>query len=168
MPSTGNFLTISSVLISPTSRKTNLLYSHPSSSLISSTGGFVKLASTDPFAAPIINPNLLTTTFDIYCLKEAVKAVKRFVGASAWSDYIIGPHGALAATDDDESIESYIRSTAGTIFHPVGTASMTAQTASYGVVNSDLRLKGAAGVRIADASVLVRVVLNSLFSGQVC
>ncbi|KAF8185123.1 hypothetical protein BJ912DRAFT_489061 [Pholiota molesta] len=136
MPSTGNFLTISSVLISPTSR------------------GFVKLASADPFAAPIINPNLLTTTFDIYCLKEAVKAVKRFVAAPAWSDYVTGPYGALAATDDDESIESYIRSTAGTIFHPVGTASMTAQTASYGVVNADLRLKGAAGVRIADASVL--------------
>ncbi|KAF9475186.1 alcohol oxidase [Pholiota conissans] len=136
MPSTGNYLTVSSIVISPTSR------------------GTVKLASIDPFAAPIINPNFLSTTFDVFCLREAVKAVKRFVAASPWANWVTGPYGALAATSDDASIDSYVRSTAGSIYHPVGTASMTSNTASYGVVNPDLRLKGAVGVRIADASVL--------------
>ncbi|KAF4616043.1 hypothetical protein D9613_011414 [Agrocybe pediades] len=134
VPATGRFFTIVTALISPTSR------------------GFVKLASTDPFKAPIINPQLLSTAFDRFAIREAVKATKRFASASAWKDYIIAPFGSNNATTDDE-IDAHVRSLASTVFHPIGTATMTKAGASWGVVDPNLKLKGAEGIRIVDASV---------------
>jgi choline dehydrogenase-like flavoprotein len=87
-------------------------------------------------------------------MRESVKTTKRFLAAPAWSDYIIAPVGALNATTDDE-IDAYVRGLTTTIFHPVGTAGMAAKDANVGVVNPDLTLKGADGLRIVDASIFV-------------
>lgn len=119
------------------------------------TGGSVTLASTDPFTFPTINPGLLDSDFDKFTMREAVKAAKRFVTAPAWSDYVIGPApGQFANTDTDDEIDAWVRDTTTTIWHPVGTASMAACNAT-GVVDPDLRVKGVAGVRVVDASVMV-------------
>ncbi|KAF8962123.1 hypothetical protein BDZ97DRAFT_1920795 [Flammula alnicola] len=135
-PATGSFMTVVSVLISPTSR------------------GTIKLASTNPFDKPVINPQYLTTDFDIFAMRESVQAINRFVGAPAWSDYVVGPFGSsFAAATDDSSIDSYVRGLTTTIFHPVGTAAMSPAGATTGVVNPDLTVKGADGLRIVDASI---------------
>ncbi|KAF8164815.1 hypothetical protein B0H34DRAFT_647925 [Crassisporium funariophilum] len=134
-PPTGSFMTIISALISPTSR------------------GFVKLVTANPFDHPIIDPNMVTTAFDKFALREAVKAVKRFVAAPSFADYITGPYGSTAGTSDAD-IDAHVRALSSTVFHPVGTAAMSAAGAQWGVVNPDLKLKGAYGVRIVDASVL--------------
>ncbi|KAF8962140.1 aryl-alcohol oxidase [Flammula alnicola] len=135
-PPTGSFMTIIAVLISPTSR------------------GTVKLRSSNPLDKPLIDPKYLTTDFDIFTMREAVKAILRFVGAPAWSDYVIGPFGdSFSAAKEDASIEAYVRGLTTTIFHPVGTASMSPTQAKSGVVNPDLKVKGADGLRIVDASV---------------
>ncbi|KAF8663995.1 hypothetical protein AX16_000846 [Volvariella volvacea WC 439] len=131
-PNTGSFMTVFTALITPAAR------------------GYTRLASSNPFAHPIIDPNLVGTEFDLVTLREAVKAIKRFLAASAWQDFVIGPVGPLA----DASIDEYIRNTAGTIFHPVGTASMSPIGANWDVVDPDLKVKGAEGLRIVDASVL--------------
>jgi len=90
-------------------------------------------------------------------MREAVKAVKRFVSAPAWKDYIIGPFGeSFQSATDDKSIDAYVRELTTTIFHPVGTASMSPVNAKSGVVNPDLSVKGTDGLRIVDASVFVR------------
>ncbi|KDR79210.1 hypothetical protein GALMADRAFT_137093 [Galerina marginata CBS 339.88] len=135
-PPTGSFMTIVAVLISPTSR------------------GTVKIRTTNPFDKPLIDPNYLSTAFDIFTMREAVKAVQRFVAAPAWKDYVIGPFGdVFSKAKTDSQIESYVRGLTTTIFHPVGTASMSPSNAKTGVVNPDLTLKGADGIRIVDASV---------------
>lgn len=136
LPPAGNFVTFISALISPTSR------------------GFVKLASANPFTAPIIDPKFLTTQFDVFALREAVRAVKRLASANAWKGYIDLPFGGLAATSDAD-IDAYVRFQSTTVFHPVGTASMTAKNAKWGVVDPDLKVKGVEGVRVVDASVWV-------------
>ncbi|PPQ66925.1 hypothetical protein CVT26_010014 [Gymnopilus dilepis] len=134
-PATGSFFTIVIALISPTSR------------------GSVKIRSTNPFDKPIIDPQYLTTPFDVFALRESVKAAKTFASAKAWSDYIIGPFGELANTSTDDEIDAFVRDTTTTIFHPTGTAAMSSSNSKTGVVNSDLTVKGAAGLRIVDASV---------------
>jgi len=134
VPPVGNFVTFLTALISPTSR------------------GFVKLASADPFAAPIIDPKYVTTEFDKVALRESVRAVQRFAGSQAWQGYILEPFGDSGATSDSD-IDAHVREQSTTPYHPVGTAAMTSKEASWGVVDPDLKLKGADGVRIVDASV---------------
>jgi len=133
-PPTGNFLTIFTALISPTSR------------------GTIKLNSTDPFDKPLIDPQFLTTEFDVVAMRESVRATKRFVAAPAWADSVISPFGPLSATSDPE-IDEYVRGLASTVYHPVGTAAMSSSHSKSGVVNQDLLVKGADGLRIVDASV---------------
>jgi len=135
-PATGHFMLIASNLITPTSR------------------GSVKLASANPFDAPNIDPALLNSDFDIFAIREGVKAALRFAAAPAWKDYVIGPYGALADAKTDAEIEAYARSNAATVYHPFSTASMSPNSSSQGVVNPDFRVKNTVGLRIVDASVV--------------
>lgn len=121
-------------------------------------GGSVRINSSNPFDSPIINPGLLAEDLDLAIMREAIKSAKKFVTAPAWNDYIIAPFGGLANTSTDADLESYARSNTATIFHPVGTSSMTPANAGFGVVDPDLRVKGVHGLRIVDASVMVRLI----------
>jgi len=118
------------------------------------SGGTIKLNSTDPFDKPLIDPQLLTTDFDVVAIRESVRASKRFVAAPAWADSVISPFGPLSATSDSD-IDEYVRGLASTVYHPVGTAAMSSSHSKSGVVNQDLLVKGADGLRIVDASVFV-------------
>ncbi|KAF7362800.1 Choline dehydrogenase, mitochondrial [Mycena venus] len=133
-PPTGNFMSVIPVVVSPASR------------------GSVTLGSNDPIADPLINPNLVGTEVDLFIMREAIKSAIRFTTAPAWKDYVISPFGLNDTTD--AGIDTYIRENAGTIFHPVGTASMSPQGASWGVVDPDLTVKGLSGLRIADLSIV--------------
>jgi choline dehydrogenase-like flavoprotein len=112
------------------------------------------LRSANPFDKPLIDPHYLTTEFDIVALRESVKASKRFVAAPAWADYVTSPFGNLSATSDAD-IDDYIRGIASTVYHPVGTAAMSCSSSKSGVVDENLLVKGADGLRIVDASVFV-------------
>jgi choline dehydrogenase-like flavoprotein len=118
-------------------------------------GGSIKLVSPNPFTAPSIDPSYLSTDFDIFTLKEAVKFVKRLVSLKAWDGYIVGPTPALEKTSTDAELEAYVRAGAVTVFHPTGTAAMSPKGAHWGVVDPDLTVKGAEGLRIVDGSILV-------------
>ena len=65
----------------------------------------------------------------------------------------MSPFGGLSATTDAD-IDNYIRGISSTVFHPVGTAAMSCSSKS-GVVDENLLVKGADGLRIVDASVFV-------------
>jgi choline dehydrogenase len=117
----------------------------------------VKLSSDDPFAAPLIDPGFLNNTQDLYMMREGVKILLKLVSAPVWADYIVGLYGpaAVLANATDVEVEEYVRELASTIFHPLGSASMSARGAQHGVVDPDLTVKGVAGLRIVDGSVLV-------------
>jgi choline dehydrogenase-like flavoprotein len=119
----------------------------------------VKLNSSDLLAAPIINPNLLGTKFDMFVMREALRASARFAAAPVFANYIIAPDG-FNATATDAELDEFIRANSGTVFHPVGTAAMSAKNADFGVVNPDLLVKGLQGLRIVDLSVLVSFIHN--------
>ncbi|KAK0479236.1 aryl-alcohol oxidase precursor [Armillaria novae-zelandiae] len=127
-PPPGNFFSIGVADICPLSR------------------GDVTINSTNPLDPPLINPNYLSHPQDLAIMQYAVESAKKFVTSAAWDGYILG----ITANNT----ESDIRNGGGSVFHPVGTASMSPADASWGVVDPDLKLKGAKGVRIVDASVL--------------
>ena len=97
---------------------------------------------------------MLDTPFDITTMVESVKAIKRFAAAPAWGNYITGAYGSLAGTSDAQ-LEEHARQHTTTVFHPTSTASMTSQDSLDGVVNPDLTVKGASGLRVVDLSVFV-------------
>ena len=121
--------------------------------------GSVTLASNNVSTAPLIDPGLLNSPFDQQVMREAVKLAVHFTTAPAWAGYVTSPSPALAAafnsTNVDDGLDSYIAANAQSIWHPVGTSSMSPIGASYGVVDPNLKMKKVAGVRIVDASVFV-------------
>ncbi|KAK0199191.1 aryl-alcohol oxidase, partial [Desarmillaria ectypa] len=137
IPDTGNFMSISTCVVSSASR------------------GTVKLNSSDPLDPPLIDPAYLTSEFDVFAMVEAVKSAKRFLSAPTWEGYILEAYGGLVNATTDEALEEYVRENVGTAAHPVGTASMSPRFANYGVVDPDLVVKGVSGLRVVDASIFV-------------
>ncbi|KAF9002555.1 pyranose dehydrogenase [Cyathus striatus] len=140
--STSHYFTMGVAVVSPTSR------------------GQLTLNSSNPLDAPLINPNALTTDFDLFALRYAVRSAVAFLNGPAWNGYILNPSGLFqnVTVDNDDSLNDFIRASTGTVFHPIGTSSMSAKNASDGVVDPDLKVKGVSGLRIVDASVMPRLI----------
>ncbi|KAJ7292195.1 aryl-alcohol oxidase [Mycena rebaudengoi] len=119
--------------------------------------GSVTINSNNPFDSPAIDVGFLTSDVDLFTGREAIKKVLRLFKASAWKDYIIAPIVDLENSSSDE-LDEYIRNSVRSTSHLVGTAAMSAEDARYGVVDPDLRVKGASRLRIIDASVFPFVV----------
>ena len=121
-------------------------------------GGNVTLASKDPFEYPVIQPNFFSTDFDIFTIRESIKAARRYLSAPAWNDWILEEFGSFAQAQTDAEIEQYARNSAFTVFHMCGTSAM-GRTGSVGrgsgALNADLTVKGTVGLRVVDASAFV-------------
>jgi choline dehydrogenase len=118
--------------------------------------GFIALKSADPNDPPMIQPNYLSTDNDRRTLRDGVK-IQRDVFAQKAMDPYRGPEmmpGAAVRTDGD--IDAYVRQTAETIYHPVGTAKMGSDTLA--VVDGELRVHGVERLRVVDASVMPTLV----------
>ncbi|KAJ7139034.1 pyranose dehydrogenase [Mycena epipterygia] len=135
----GHFFSVGVAVVAPTSR------------------GSVVLNSSNPFDPPLIDPGLLDSDFDVAALRESIKMARRFLQAPVWAGYILNPVGPLANATTNAELDAVVRTVSGSSSHLVGTAGMSARDATYGVVNPDLRVKGASGLRIIDASVLPMV-----------
>lgn len=117
--------------------------------------GTVRLASTNAADAPLIDPAYLSDPRDLSELIRGVRLAEEILDQPAFARA-----GAKRAPwmhlDDDEAIEDSIRRRAGTIYHPVGTCRMGEDPSS--VVDSQLRVRGVSGLRIADASIMPTLV----------
>ncbi len=125
-------------------------------SLYPRSRGRVSLASADPHAAPLIDPGLLSVAADIEPLIRAIRLSRRILGGSAFCRYSATETLPGPAVTSDADIAAFIRATAYTVHHPVGTCRIGSD--SYAVVDPDLRVRGMAGLRVADASVMPSIV----------
>ncbi len=121
--------------------------------------GRIGLQSGDPFADPLIELNYLSTAEDRRVLRESVKIGRDVAAQAALDPY---RDAELAPGEDvrsDAQIDAWIRATAETIYHPIGTCRMG--TDAEAVVDGTLRVRGLDGLRVVDAS-----VMPSLISGN--
>ncbi|KAF9002481.1 aryl-alcohol oxidase, partial [Cyathus striatus] len=116
--------------------------------------GSVSLESNDPFDTPLIDPAYYKDEVDLLIMKEAIASAERFFAGLVWKDIILGPQGAFANITDDQSLVQFIRESSYTTLHSIGTASMFPRGTKFGVVDPDLHLRGAKGLRIIDASIM--------------
>jgi choline dehydrogenase len=120
--------------------------------------GSVHLRDGDPATPPRIRPNYLSSREDKRIAVEAIRLARKIAGARALARY-----APLERKPGDELVsEAELLLAAGqigtTIFHPVGTAKMGAPDDPLAVVDERLRVRGLRGIRIADASIMPRIV----------
>jgi choline dehydrogenase len=118
--------------------------------------GYISIKSNDPFAAPVIQPNYLEAEEDRRALREGTKLAREIFAQESFDPYR-GPElmpGAHVMKDD--AIDAWIRKTAETIYHPVGSAKMG--TDAQSVVDTSLKVYGIEGLRVVDASVMPSLV----------
>ncbi|MEA3105680.1 MAG: choline dehydrogenase [Gammaproteobacteria bacterium] len=117
--------------------------------------GKVTLRSSSPADKPRIRLNVLATDGDLATARRGVQVARRIYSTapqSALIDREIAP-GAAVLSDGD--LNAYIRAAAGVTQHPVGTCAMGA--GSDAVLDPQLRVRGIAGLRVVDASVMPTV-----------
>jgi choline dehydrogenase len=118
--------------------------------------GYISLKSADPLVAPVIQPNYLEAEEDRRALREGTRLAREIFAQEAFDPYR-GPELMPGAhIQKDEQIDTWIRKTAETIYHPVGSAKMG--TDSDSVVDPQLRVHGIEGLRVVDASVMPALV----------
>jgi choline dehydrogenase len=118
--------------------------------------GTVRIRSTDPFEPPAMRPNYLSTEVDRRCALAGVRLARSLAGTEALKPYIAEEYRPGPAARTDEELLEFARSYGGTIFHPVGTCKMGNDPT--GVVDERLRLRGIAGLRVVDCSVMPALV----------
>ncbi len=119
--------------------------------------GSVGLQSRDPLDAPLIDPAFLSDDRDSALMVEGVKKLRTIMQAPALQAYR-GKEIYTADIQTDAQWETYIRQRADTIYHPVGTCKMGAAHDLMAVVDPHLSVKGVAGLRVVDASVMPTLV----------
>ena len=120
--------------------------------------GEVLLRSKDPFDTPAIHPNHLATPGDLATLRAAVRIARTIGEQPALAPWRIAEDEPGADITDDAALDNWLRAHAATIFHPVGTCRMGAAGDPGAVVDAALRVRGVAGLRVADASVMPTIV----------
>jgi len=117
--------------------------------------GQIRLTAADPMAPLSIDPNILATANDMAMGRAAIRAV-RHIFAQAPFDPMRGEELAPgAAQQSDEELDAYLRSTATSDIHAVGTCRMGHDPLA--VVDPQLRVHGVERLRVVDASVMPRV-----------
>ncbi len=120
--------------------------------------GRVGLASADPSADPTIFANYLATDEDRRALREGVKMIRAVAGQKALTAIRGNEVFPGADVNTDTEIDAWIRQTAETIYHPVGTCRMGVAGDPMAVVDAELKVQGLKGLRVIDASVMPTLV----------
>ncbi|HEY9026269.1 MAG TPA: choline dehydrogenase [Burkholderiaceae bacterium] len=118
--------------------------------------GSVTLASPDPMAAPLIDPNFLADPDDLARMVRGFRLMRALFQQPALKKLGGREHPRSAGATTDAGIEQFIRSYADTIYHPVGTCRMG--NGALDVVGADLRIHGLEGIRVVDASMMPRII----------
>jgi len=112
--------------------------------------GEVALRSPDVNDKPVIRPNYLDHPNDIRLMLGAARLGRRIAAQPPLAALIEEELRPGADATTDEALLESIRATAGTVFHPCGTAKMG--TDRMAVLDPELRVRGLEGLRVADAS----------------
>jgi choline dehydrogenase len=118
--------------------------------------GEVRLQSSDPLAPPIIRANYLQEPSDVAALVEGAKLARALGQSAAYAKLRADEIEPGVAVTSDTALAEFAHRAADTIYHPAGTCRMGSDARA--VVDSQLRVRGLAALRIADASVMPDVV----------
>ncbi|HZD05880.1 MAG TPA: GMC oxidoreductase, partial [Longimicrobiales bacterium] len=134
--------------------------------------GRLRLGSPDPSALPVVDPGYLAEAEDVEVLIRGIELARDLSNTPPLSDFaqgsplfavvpdpaepLTGPPIRLAVPGDGRTgLEHFVRATATTVWHPVGTCRMGED--EQAVVDARLAVRGIEGLRVVDASVMPRI-----------
>lgn len=154
-PKTNEGFTIFPVLLHPKSR------------------GTIRLRSSNPDDAPLINPNYLAEDFDIKILTEALQYSRKLVKTMSMQDWnfqisdSLLPECAKYGNFTNAYVECFIRHVTMSGNTPMGTCRMGAAGDPTAVVDPQLRVRGVKNLRVVDASIIPGSLSGNAYTTQV-
>lgn len=133
-------------------------YSIHSSIMRPKSRGTIRLANSNPRSAPLIDPNYLSHPDDLSLMLAGLKKALHILQSSAF-DKIRGNMVYPLDVNNDAQLIEFIRQTADTEYHPVGTCKMGND--KMAVVNSKLQVHGIRSLRVIDASIMPTIVTGN-------
>ena len=121
--------------------------------------GEVKVSSSNPLERAVLNMNYLDDDRDIVRLRNAFKRLREIAKEASIAKYELTEILPGPDVTSDEDLEKYFRTTAETIYHPVGTCRMGSDASA--VVDPQLRVKGLKGLRVVDASIMPSITTGN-------
>ena len=118
--------------------------------------GTVALASADPFAAPLIDPNFFGDEADLDTMVAGFKITRRLMDAPALKA-LQKKELFTEGVNTDAEIRELMRRRVDTVYHPVGTCKMGVRD-PLAVVDPKLKVYGLEGLRVVDASVMPTLI----------
>lgn len=119
--------------------------------------GTVRLSSSEPAAAPLLDPNYWSDPHDRVMGIKGLRLAREILQQPAMRRYVKAEVLPGSDLTSDEDLFQYACNHAKTDHHPVGTCKMGPASDVRSVVTPDLKLIGLEGIRVVDASVMPRV-----------
>jgi choline dehydrogenase len=121
--------------------------------------GSVRLASSNPNDAPLIDPNYWSDPYDKEMSFRGLRMAREIMNQSSLKPFLNREHLPGAELSTDEELFNYACANAKTDHHPVGTCRMGHD--EMAVVTPDLKLRGLDGLRVCDASIMPNVTTGN-------
>ena len=123
--------------------------------------GWVRLGSRDPLEKPLLNPNYLAEEADVRRMVQMTKMSREIFATKAFSQALTGREllpGPEYKTDAD--LLRFVRNRCDSYHHQVGSCKMGQD--AMAVVDSQLRVYGVEGLRVADASIMPSITTGNI------
>jgi choline dehydrogenase-like flavoprotein len=121
--------------------------------------GTVKLASADPFAAPLIDPNYFAEEYDRKISIGGFRLAREIMAQPAFRPFLRAERLPGPEAQSDAELMAYARRHGKTDYHPVGSCKMGVD--ALAVVDPELRVHGLAGLRVCDSSIMPQLVSSN-------
>ncbi len=118
--------------------------------------GWVKLRSADPFDRPRICSNVLKEEADRAFFRRLIPQIREIMETSPMAEEITGEFMPGSAVQSDAEMDAYVRQATNTAMHPTSTCAMG--VGEEAVCDAQLRVRGIAGLRVADTSAMPTIV----------
>lgn len=102
--------------------------------------------------------NYLSHETDRRCAISSVRFARKLARTRALADLIGDEYRPGDSAQSDDEVLQFARTYGATIFHPSGTCKMAPATDPMGVLDTRLRVRGLAGLRVVDCSAMPTII----------
>ncbi|MDJ0632307.1 MAG: GMC family oxidoreductase N-terminal domain-containing protein [Xenococcaceae cyanobacterium MO_188.B29] len=121
--------------------------------------GSLTLRSNKPSDLAVIRSNYLESEADLNVFLKGIEVVRELVNTKAFDDLRGDELAPGEKVTNKSELSEFVRNNCTTLWHPVGTCKMGYD--KYAVVDPQLRVHGVEGLRVADGSVMPRIIAGN-------